>query len=210
MLTVGQRDDGVAREVERAPHAEGAGVEDVGVDHGRRHVPVSEKLLDGADVVAALQKMGGEGMAQGVAADGLGDAGGARGVAYVALDGGFVAVVTAALSGGGVGVDAAGGKDPLPGPFARGAGVFGSQGVRQGNEASARGEVGAVLGLDALPGAPSKQADMVAGRVVTRSLRPLPSRTRISWRDDRCPSREAVGTRAAGDRRRRGGMRSVA
>jgi hypothetical protein len=31
--------------------------QDVGVDHGRRHVAVAEELLDGADVVTALQKV---------------------------------------------------------------------------------------------------------------------------------------------------------
>jgi hypothetical protein len=41
--------------------------EDVGVDHGRGHFAVAEELLDGADIVTALQKVGGEGVAEGVA-----------------------------------------------------------------------------------------------------------------------------------------------
>ena len=58
--------------------AEGAAVEDVGVDHGGGDVAVAEELLDGADVVAGLEQVGGEGVAQGVAADSLGEPSGER------------------------------------------------------------------------------------------------------------------------------------
>ena len=56
-----------------AADAGGASVEDVGVDHGGRHVAVPEQLLDGADVVAGFEEVGGEAVAQGVAGDPLGD-----------------------------------------------------------------------------------------------------------------------------------------
>lgn len=46
-------------------NAERAAAEDVGVDHGRAHVPVAEKGLDGADIGACLEEMGGETLAQG-------------------------------------------------------------------------------------------------------------------------------------------------
>jgi hypothetical protein len=36
-------------------------LEDVGVDHGGFYVFVSEEFLNGADVVAILKEMGGEG-----------------------------------------------------------------------------------------------------------------------------------------------------
>jgi hypothetical protein len=52
--------------VQRAGHAAAALVQNVGVDHGRADVGVAEQLLHGADVVAAFQQVGGEGMAQGV------------------------------------------------------------------------------------------------------------------------------------------------
>src|SRR5262245_29455899 len=55
-------------------------VEDVGVDHGRAHVPVPQELLDGADILAVLEQVGGEGVAQGVTGGGLGDARTADGV----------------------------------------------------------------------------------------------------------------------------------
>ena len=49
--------------IERASDAESAGsLEDVRVDHRGCHVPVSEKLLHGPDVVAVFQKMSGEGV----------------------------------------------------------------------------------------------------------------------------------------------------
>ena len=111
---------------------------------------MTEELLDGADVVTILEQVGGKGVAQGVAAHGFGDAGGARSSANVALHGRLVAVVAAALASAGVDVGAACGKDPLPGPFSRSGGVFGSQGVGQRDEASARGQVRSVLGLHAL------------------------------------------------------------
>jgi hypothetical protein len=44
-----------SRRVESAPHAAGAVAQDVGVDHRRRDVAVTEELLHGADVVAAIE-----------------------------------------------------------------------------------------------------------------------------------------------------------
>ena len=41
----------------------------MGVDHGGLDILVPEQFLDGADVVAILEKMGGEGMAEGVRGD---------------------------------------------------------------------------------------------------------------------------------------------
>ena len=47
----------------RAGDAEGASVEDVGVDHCRLEVAVAEQLLDGADVRSVLEQVAGEAMA---------------------------------------------------------------------------------------------------------------------------------------------------
>jgi hypothetical protein len=52
--------------IERAAHAAGASIEDVGVDHRRADVLVAHEFLDRADVVAALQEVRRERMAQGV------------------------------------------------------------------------------------------------------------------------------------------------
>ena len=57
------------------------------IEHGRGHTLVSEKLLDGADGVTILQEMGREGMAKGVAAGPLIDAGTTNCVSYGSLHG---------------------------------------------------------------------------------------------------------------------------
>lgn len=49
--------------VEGTDHAAAAFVQHVGVNHGGRHVRVPEQFLHRADVVAAFQQVGGEGMA---------------------------------------------------------------------------------------------------------------------------------------------------
>ena len=49
-------------------------MKDVGIDHGRSQIAVSEKLLDRPDVRATLQKMGGEGMPKRVGTDVFGQA----------------------------------------------------------------------------------------------------------------------------------------
>ena len=46
--------------IQGAADGRGAGVRDVDVDHGGGHVTVAEQLLDGADVVAVFEQVGGE------------------------------------------------------------------------------------------------------------------------------------------------------
>ena len=62
-------------------------IQDVRVDHGRRHVTMTEQLLDGLDVVPVLQQVGGERVAEDVAPCGLRDARRAYSVADGALEG---------------------------------------------------------------------------------------------------------------------------
>ena len=54
----------------------------MGVDHGGFDVFVAEEFLDGSDVVAVLEEVGGEGMAEGVRADFFGDFGKFGGMFY--------------------------------------------------------------------------------------------------------------------------------
>ena len=86
----------------------------MGVDHGGFDVFVTEEFLDGADIVAALEEVGCEGMAEGVAADAFGNGCRSYGLFKCFLESAFVEMV--ALPSFGVGVlDAAGrGEDPLP------------------------------------------------------------------------------------------------
>ena len=88
----------------------------MGVDHGSFDVFVTEEFLDGADIVAALEVVGSEGVAEGMATDAFGNGCRSHGLFECFLESAFVEMV--ALSSFGVGVlDAAtGGKDPLPNP----------------------------------------------------------------------------------------------
>src|SRR5213593_719528 len=98
--------------VQGAADTAAAAIEDVGVDHGGADVAVADELLDGPDVVAGLEEVGGERVAQSVAAGGLCDAGVAHGVLDRALHDGLVQVMTVVPPGVAVAVVAGGGKDP--------------------------------------------------------------------------------------------------
>jgi len=90
---------------------------------------------NGANVVAVLQEMGDEGVAQGVGAYGLGKANGASRVADRPLEGSQVYVVSANRAGAGIHREAWGGEDPLPGPVAFGVGGLAGQGIGEVNSA---------------------------------------------------------------------------
>lgn len=57
-------DDGLrrasAQKVHRTPDTSAAAVQDVGVDHRRTDVPVSQQFLDRADIVPVFEQMGRE------------------------------------------------------------------------------------------------------------------------------------------------------
>ena len=61
--------------VKRAPDAETGLIQDVGVNHGRRHVFVAEELLHGANIGPAFEQMHSEAVPEGVAAGRFWDAG---------------------------------------------------------------------------------------------------------------------------------------
>jgi hypothetical protein len=69
-----------------------------GVDHRRADVSVTEKRLNGADVVAGLQEMRREGMAEGVGRDVLGDSGGNGGAPDFLLNHRLVEVMATRLA----------------------------------------------------------------------------------------------------------------
>jgi hypothetical protein len=133
--------------VEGAFDAEAAAVEDVGVDHGGGDVAVAKEFLDGADVVAGFEKVGGEGVAEGVGTDRFGKAGREGGLADGALHDGVVKVMATALLGGLVDVLARGREEPLPRPFAGGSRELAFEAVREFNETGAVFDVGAILEL---------------------------------------------------------------
>lgn len=62
----------------------------MGVDHGGGEILVAEQLLNGADVRAGVQQVGGEGVAKGMAGDAGAHAKTAHDVRHGVLDGGLV------------------------------------------------------------------------------------------------------------------------
>gem|GEM_PF-4735222 len=81
-------------EIERAGDADSRAIQYMGVDHGRRHVSVTEQLLNGTDVVVRLQQMGGETVPEGVAADPLDDPAAPRSLLHGTLQSALVQVMT--------------------------------------------------------------------------------------------------------------------
>jgi len=92
-------------------------LKDVGVDHGGLYILVSEEFLDGSYNVAVLEKVGCEGVAEGV-----------RGNTFVYfseegclsngfLEGSFVDVVAARDAGFGISEEGDCGEDALPNPL---------------------------------------------------------------------------------------------
>ena len=65
--------------IQRTEHTQARPIEDVRIDHGRRHVRMAQQLLHSADIVVRLQQVRGERMSQRVAADALLNAAGRRG-----------------------------------------------------------------------------------------------------------------------------------
>ena len=86
------------QKVHGAVHAQGASIEHMGVDHGCFHILMAHQLLNRADVLAALQQVGGEGMAEGVGRSRLCDAGRQHSVAHRFLDHTGIQVVAPLLA----------------------------------------------------------------------------------------------------------------
>ena len=78
---------------------------------------MAEELLDGADVGSAFEEMGGEGVPEGVAGGGFGDAGDADGLLDCSLENRLMKMMAAGVAGVPIDVETRCGEDPLPGPF---------------------------------------------------------------------------------------------
>jgi len=124
--------------IEWAGHRVGTFVHDVGVDHGRLHVFVSQQLLHGADVVAGFKEVGGEGVAESVAGDALVDPRSTGGSFDRFLEAAFVNMVATYHAGAGVFGKLGGGEDVS---FPAGFGIFAFQGIGEVDAAVASGQV---------------------------------------------------------------------
>ena len=94
------------------------------VDHRRLHALVPQELLQGSNVVAVDQQVGGEGVAEGMAGRQLDDPRSPPGIMEGALKAPLVEMMAPALSGAGVPVEAGRRKDELPAPLPRRPGIL--------------------------------------------------------------------------------------
>ena len=122
-----------------------AAVERVDIDHRGPHVLVPEQLLHGSDIIAGVQQMGGEAVAQGAAAHGFGDTYGLGGLADGFLWPALAQMMAAGDAGTRVDSEIAGGKEILPAP---GAGIFIFQRRGEIDGAVAPFKVSSMDGLD--------------------------------------------------------------
>jgi hypothetical protein len=127
--------------IQGAVHGQAAALEDVGVDHGGAYVLVAEEFLDGADVVTGLEKVGSEGVTEGVAGDALLDFGPLRSPFDGALQAGGVEVMAAHFAAAGVKGASGSRKEILPDKLLGGVGVLFLQGVGQIDLSVASGQV---------------------------------------------------------------------
>ncbi len=107
-------------------------------------VLVTEKLLDGADIIAVFQQMGGEAMAEGVAAGVSGDSRRADGGVDRALQAALVQMVAARRTCGRIARVTAHRKDELRGPFPIGVGILPLQGIGERNRTGAARQLAGV------------------------------------------------------------------
>ena len=113
----------------------------MGVDHGGVEVFVAEHVLNGPDIDAAFEHVGGEAVTEDVGFDVFGDSGFSGGFFQGALEDVGVEVVPPGDSGAGIAGEDIGGEDILPMPGPRGLGVFSLEGVGQFDRSVALGEV---------------------------------------------------------------------
>ncbi len=116
-------------------------VENVGVDHGRLDVFVTEEFLNSADVVSGHQEVRGERVSEGVAACSLCESCISCGLFDGFLDHRFVEVVASDGIGSGVGAAGTGREDILPSPIDGGVWVLAFEGGRHVDSPKTIGEI---------------------------------------------------------------------
>ena len=120
----------------------------MGVDHGGGHIGVPEQLLNGADIGAALQQVGGEGMTKGMRADVLRQTGTAHRHLDGLIDDAGVHMMATGDARTRVNGEIPGGKDILPAPFRGGLGIFPRQRMREVHRAMPLSQILLMQGLD--------------------------------------------------------------
>jgi hypothetical protein len=106
-------------------------LQDMSVDHRRGHIVVPKQVLNGADVGAALQQVGGEGMTKGMRADVLRQTGTADRHLDSLVNDARINMMATGDTRTRVYGDVPGGEDILPAPFFSDIGGFPSQRMGQ-------------------------------------------------------------------------------
>ena len=125
-----------AETVERTSGAERAALDDVRVDHGRTDVGMPQKLLDGADVRAGFEQMGGETVAEYVAGNRFANAGPVGGSLDRPLDGTVEDVIPGDSARARLAAEIPGRKHELPAVLESRIRIFPLQRVRQDHAAA--------------------------------------------------------------------------
>jgi len=113
--------------VDGAADASRSPIENMGVDHHRLYVAMAQKLLDGSNVIATFEQVGGEGMPESVASGPLGQAGLHHRVPHGFLNERFIHVVASLFLCLWIHPAIFLGEYPLPTPFAGGIGILAVQ-----------------------------------------------------------------------------------
>jgi len=88
--------------IQWAVHGQWPSIQHVRIDHRRSHILVPEQLLEGTDVVASFEEVGGKAMAEGMAGSAFLDAGQLGGFSHRLLDGALAEMMAANNTCGGV------------------------------------------------------------------------------------------------------------
>jgi hypothetical protein len=132
---------GDSQGIQRAADAAPSAVQEVGIEHRRRDVLVTEQLLNCSDIVPVLEEMRGERVPESMAARGFVDTRLADRFAHGALEHRLVGVVAQDGAAPRIPRKLPGREDVLPRPFARRPGVLPGHGVREADPGQGLGEV---------------------------------------------------------------------
>jgi len=135
---------------------------------------MTEQRLDGPDVRPILEQVRREGMAEGVPAGRLGEAGIANGLFHGALQHGLVEVMPATLAALAVEIGTRRGEDPLPAELAPGLRVLARERQGQLDPSGASMQVGRMLPLRTTIWLAPKSTSFTRSRAHSSRRRPAP------------------------------------
>jgi hypothetical protein len=127
--------------IQRTLDGPGAALKNISVDHGGLDILVTEQFpwlarqdrLDGADIVAILEKLGGKGMPESMRRNGFVQPDGQGSLADSLLHHGDIQVVAVRTLRNRIHRSVEGGENVLPGEFLGGIGIFLGQGIGERN-----------------------------------------------------------------------------